>query len=211
MKKISTIIPFIGATLLLFSPKAFTQEIKIGTQTWSTKNLEVNTFQNGDAIPEAKTNDEWQKAGAEGKPAWCYYNNDAANGKKYGKLYNYYAISDPRGLAPAGWHVPSFDEWKTLNDFLGGVVSYGASQKLKSTSGWSINPNGNNSSGFNALPGGNRDFDCSFSVLGEVAYFWTSTPEDEEMAWFHVIGDEAASYNDTRNKSFGLSIRCIKD
>jgi hypothetical protein len=96
------------------------------------ENLNVSTFRNGDPIPEAKTDEEWKKAGKEGKPAWCYYENDPKNGAKYGKLYNWYAVNDPRGLAPAGWHVPSDAEWTTLGDQLGDE----ASNKMKSTSGW---------------------------------------------------------------------------
>jgi uncharacterized protein (TIGR02145 family) len=110
------------------------KSVKIGTQIWMTENLNVSTFRNGDAIPEAKTDEEWKQAGKEGKPAWCYYNNDPKNGAKYGKLYNWYAVTDPRGLAPTGWHVPSHDEWKTLEDQFGGIVGY--VEKMKSASGW---------------------------------------------------------------------------
>jgi TolA-binding protein len=108
------------------------KSVKIGTQTWMAENLNVSTFRNGDPIMEAKTNEEWEKAGKEGKPAWCNYENDPKNGAKYGKLYNWYAVNDPRGLAPAGWHVPSDAEWTTLGDQLGDE----ASNKMKSTSGW---------------------------------------------------------------------------
>jgi len=80
--------------------------VNIGTQTWMAKNLNVSIFANGDPIPEVKTNEEWKKAAEEKKPAWCYYENDPANGAIYGKLYNWYAVSDPRGLAPKGWHIP---------------------------------------------------------------------------------------------------------
>ena len=217
MKNISTIILFIGATLLLFFPKAFAQEITIGTQTWSTKNADITTFQNGDAIPEAKTADEWKKAGENHQPAWCYYNNDAANGKKLGKLYNFYAVVDSRGFAPKGWHVPSFDEWKTLNDFLGGATTDkgGAGDQLRSTSGWisdSGTPTpGANKSGMNVVPTGYRDYDCEFYSQTYLTNFWTSTVEDEEMAWFKLVAIDNSSYCDTHNKSFGLSVRCIKD
>lgn len=73
------------------------EEVKIGDQIWMTRNLNVDKFCNGDPIPETKTNEEWIKAGENGKPAWCYYDNDPANGEKYGKLYNWYAVNDPRG------------------------------------------------------------------------------------------------------------------
>ena len=113
MKKL---IPLI--LLLSFSVKA--QEIKIGTQTWCNKNLEVSKFRNSDAIPLAKTYAEWELAGQNGQPAWCYYENKAENGTTYGKLYNFYAVNDPRGLAPNGYHIPTDEEWTILTDYLGG-------------------------------------------------------------------------------------------
>jgi uncharacterized protein (TIGR02145 family) len=108
------------------------KSVKIGTQTWMTENLNVSTFRNGDPIPEVKTNEEWKKAGENKQPAWCYYDNDPKNGAKYGKLYNWYAVNDPRGLAPAGWHIPTDEEWTTLGDHLGDDDG----KKMKSTSGW---------------------------------------------------------------------------
>jgi uncharacterized protein (TIGR02145 family) len=108
------------------------KSVKIGTQTWMTENLNVERFRNGDLIPQAKTNEEWEQAGNKKQPTWCYYENDPKNGAKYGKLYNWYAVNDPRGLAPAGWHIPSDTEWTTLGDQLGDE----ASNKMKSTSGW---------------------------------------------------------------------------
>jgi hypothetical protein len=107
-------------------------EIKIDSQIWMNQNLNVNTFRNGEPIPHAKSKDEWIKAVEKKQPAWCYYENDPKNGAKYGKLYNWYAVNDPRGLAPAGWHVPSDAEWTKLENFLG----TDAGKKMKSTSGW---------------------------------------------------------------------------
>lgn len=94
--------------------------VTIGRQKWMTKNLNVDKFRNGDPIPEARTYREWVEAAEDEMPAWCYYDNDTANGEKYGKLYNWYAVSDPRGIAPEGWHVPSKAEWKMLTDYLCG-------------------------------------------------------------------------------------------
>jgi len=90
--------------------------VAIGKQVWMTENLNVDTFRNGEAIPHVKTNEEWIKAGENKQPAWCYCDNDPANGAKYGKLYNWYAVANARGLCPAGWHVPSDDEWTQLTD-----------------------------------------------------------------------------------------------
>jgi uncharacterized protein (TIGR02145 family) len=106
--------------------------VVIGTQTWMAENLNVSTFRNGDTIPEANTAEDWKTAGENGQPAWCYYENDPANGAKYGKLYNWFAVNDSRGLAPAGYHIPTNEEWTTLEYYLGND----AGNKMKSTSGW---------------------------------------------------------------------------
>ena len=92
--------------------------VKIGDQTWMSTNLNVSKFRNGDPIPEIKTEEEWINAGKNKQPAWCYYNNDPSNGSKYGKLYNWWAVKDPRGLAPEGWHIPSSGEFSYLNDMI---------------------------------------------------------------------------------------------
>ena len=120
--------------MLFFTGLSNAQTVTIGSQVWMTKNLDVATFRNGDPIPEAKSNEEWEKAGENKQPAWCYYNNDPANGAKYGKLYNWYAVNDSRGLAPVGYHIPSDAEWTKLTDFLGGESV--ARTKMKSKSGW---------------------------------------------------------------------------
>jgi uncharacterized protein (TIGR02145 family) len=106
--------------LLLQGVGSYSQDtVTIGSQVWMTKNLNVEKFRNGDPIPEARTNLEWEEAGKEGQPAWCYYDNDPSNGFKYGKLYNWYAINDTRGLAPEGWHIPNIEEWEELDSKVG--------------------------------------------------------------------------------------------
>jgi len=82
------------------------KEVKIGEQIWMAENLNVDTFRDGTKIHEAKTREEWNNIGNMGEPAWCYYDNDRINGEKYGKLYNWYAVNDPRGLAPKGNPIP---------------------------------------------------------------------------------------------------------
>jgi uncharacterized protein (TIGR02145 family) len=116
----------------VFALESYAQTVTIGTEVWMTKNLDVSTFRNGDPIPQAKTNEEWEKAGDNKLPAWCYYENDPANGAKYGKLYNWYAVIDSRGLAPVGYHIPSDAEWTKLENFLGSD----AGTKMKTKSGW---------------------------------------------------------------------------
>jgi uncharacterized protein (TIGR02145 family) len=135
--------------------------VQVGNQVWSNRNLNVSNFRNGDPIPEAKTPAEWADACKNDKPAFVYLNFDPKNGKKFGKLYNFHAVVDPRGLAPKGWHVPSKSEFETLMAFLGG--KYEAGKKIRSTSkDWNIpdkkygeyTGSGTNSSGLNFLPGG---------------------------------------------------------
>ena len=130
MKKVSLIF----ILLIVFGCISYAQSVTIGTQVWMTKNLDVSTFRNGEPIPQSKTDEEWEKAGQNKQPAWCYYENDPANGAKYGKLYNWYAVIDSRGLAPVGYHIPSDAEWTKLTDFLGGEKVAGT--KMKSKSGW---------------------------------------------------------------------------
>lgn len=120
----------------------------LDTSKWTSKNLDVDKFRNGDIIPEAKTAEDWQFAQDYGKPAWCHYDNDPENGKKYGKLYNRFAVNDPRGLAPDGYHIPTNDEWTDLENLLGEE----AGKKLKSKNGWEDNLSGIDLIGFNALP-----------------------------------------------------------
>jgi uncharacterized protein (TIGR02145 family) len=188
--------------------------VVIGNQTWMAENLNVSTFRNGDPIPEAKSDEEWVKAGQEGKPVWCYYNNDNASGTKYGKWYNWYAVNDARGLAPKGWHVPSHIEWTTLTEYLGGKDIAG--EKMKSSNGWFtskfVNGNGNNTSGFSGLPGGFRTASGSFFNYDDFGYWWHSSQFDTYDAWFGLLSYLGAYIKLSKySKVSGLSVRCIKD
>ena len=184
-------------------------EIRVGSQTWMTENLNVDHFRNGDPIPEARTPEEWKKAAKEGRPALCYYNNDLMLSKKYGKLYNWYAVIDPRGLAPAGWHIPSDQEWKNLEMYLGGAPIAGA--KMKTSEGWYNNGNGNNNSGLAALPGGCR-FNNNFLYLGKQGYWWSTTASDANRAWIRFLSFyDGIVFRFSYHKRQGLSVRCIID
>jgi uncharacterized protein (TIGR02145 family) len=110
-------------------------QVKIGEQVWMASNLNVSKFQNGDPIYEAKTKEQWEKAGQNKKAAWCYYKNSSENGTVYGKLYNWYAVNDPRGLAPKGWHVPTREDWDDLISHLKTLDDY-VCAPLKTKSGW---------------------------------------------------------------------------
>ena len=189
--------------------------VKIGSHYWSTKNLDVDHYKNGDQIPEVKDSATWAnlKTGA-----WCYYNNDPSLGKIYGKLYNWYAVNDPRGLVPAGWHVPSDAEWNECETVLGGSGVAGGKLKSKGTreggDGLWMAPNtsATNESGFYALPGGYRLFDATFYNLGTNCNFWSSTGVNLNLAVDRVLGYSTSSiYRYDHNKENGYSIRCIKD
>lgn len=184
--------------------------IRIETQEWMNVNLDVSVFRNGDPIPEARTDEEWRKAGQEGKPAWCCYENKTENGGKYGKLYNWYAVTDPRGLAPAGWHVSSDAEWRNTTDYLGGEDAAGT--KMKSSNGWTDDGNGTNESGFTGLPGGCRDLNGRFGYIDKIGYWWSSTEYNTTLAWYRCI-DRSPYYVYRTNyyKQNGLSVRCIRD
>lgn len=188
------------------------QTVTIGSQVWMSKNLSVSAFRNGDPIIEAKTDQEWIKAGEDKQPAWCYYQNNSANGTKYGKLYNWYAINDPRGLAPNGFHVSTGSDWKALTDFLGGEAVSG--KKMKKSSGWSENGNGTNSSGFGGLPAGKRSPLGDFENVGYFGFWWTPTEDyyNKEGAWCYILPYNTGFVNQKNvNKNAGISVRCVKD
>lgn len=184
--------------------------VKIGKQLWARKNLNVSTFRNGDTIPEVRTNEEWIAICQAGKPAWCYFENNPENDSLYGKMYNWYAVNDSRGLAPKGSHIPSDAEWTQLTEFLGGRAIAG--KKLKSTLGWEYDGNGSNASHFSANPAGERHADGEFSSLGLLTAWWTSTENEGKYAWENYM----YHFNDAINTSFvnksgGSSVRCVKD
>jgi uncharacterized protein (TIGR02145 family) len=210
-------------------PVSEIREVDIGSQIWMMKNLDVEVFRNGDPIPETKSNEEWDKARREGKPAWCCYNNDPAYCEKYGKLYNWYAVNDPRGLAPEGWTVPNNEDWKILiqfveNEFtalkntdlqvnLGSISSILESEvesTLKSnTDHWSIGK-GSNESKFSALPGGLRNFEGIFNHAGSGSYFWSSSEARDNyfgMTWtrsydYDLAGGKYSCGDDAPIKTF---------
>lgn len=186
------------------------KEVKIGNQVWMLENLDVENFRNGDLIPQAKTAEEWENAGKNNEPAWCYYDNDESNGAKYGKLYNWYAVNDPRGLAPEGFHIPSNVEFTELTDSLGRENVAGL--KMKSASSWYESGNGNNSSGFSALPGGFRYINGSFSDIAKVGNWWSSSESDKSNAVSRFLNYYNADvFNYNSDKLNGFSVRCLRD
>jgi len=184
-----------------------TEDIKIGHQTWITKNLDVSKYKNGDTIPQVQDPKIWQNITT---GAWCYYENKTTYDTTYCKLYNWYAVNDPRGLAPKGYHIPSDSEWSELIDFMGGSILGG--EKLKSTQGWINNGNGTNEIGFSGLPGGYRNNEGLFLDIGINGNWWSSSESSANFAWLRSIFSFNGYIN--RNyylKQYGMSVRCIKD
>jgi len=211
--------------------------VKICDQTWMVKNLDVSTYRNGEPIPQVTDPAIWSSLTT---GAWCYYNNDPANGSIYGKLYNWYAVNDPRGLAPVGWHVPSNAELVALSGLwgpptisclggvwleyvpggvLGGTHIAGGKMKAMGTieSGTGLwqapNEGATNSSGFTGLPGGNRYYNSGvYNALNRVGFWWTSSPSSSTSSnAFFLFWSQPLMDRTNFENTFGFSVRCIKD
>lgn len=190
------------------------QTVTIGSQVWMKENLKVSKYRNGDAIPTGLSNTAWQNTGS---GACAVYNNDPANENIYGKLYNWYAVADPRGLCPVGWHIPGDEEWTTLENFLGGTLVAGSKMKSTGTiqAGTGLwqepNSDANNTSGFSGVPAGLRFSDGAYQNFSNAGYWWSST-ELLSTAWFRGLGNNLInSYRNNENKTYGFSVRCLKD
>ena len=190
--------------------------VAIGTQKWLRSNLNVSHYRNGDPIPQVP-NTQW---GNLTTGAWCYYNNDPANGPIYGKLYNWYAVNDPRGLAQAGWHISSNAEFTTLGNYLGGSTVAGGKMKVtsclnNSNALWYC-PNyyATNTSGFTAVGAG-----CvaaisggEFANKGSQGYWWTASQDSAGNAWVYFTYYSVGSLSVySSSKANGFSVRCLKD
>ncbi len=208
----SLVLSFVLSAFISCTGQQQKETVQIGEQVWMVRNLDVDHFRNGDRVPEVKSLAEWLKAGEEGQPAWCYYQNDPEKGKVYGKLYNWHAVMDPRGLAPEGYHVPSKEEWTALIEAIGGEEG-GGKLKEDGTEHWSVpNEGATNEAGFTALGTGIRNTRRDFIALTHYGYWWSTTEKDEETAWYMSLG---FSYKETdmyyTNKKSGVAVRCIKD
>ena len=184
--------------------------ITIGSQTWTLKNLDVATYRNGDPIPEVQDASTWANLS---NGAWCYYSNNTANGTTYGKLYNWYAVNDPRGLAPNGYHIPTDAEWTTLTTNLGGEQIAGGKKKEAGTLHWlSPNTGATNSSGFAGLPGGSRFYSGDFDGIGASGYWWSSSEGYTGYAWYRSLSYDNGNVNSYGNdERVGFSVRCLRD
>jgi uncharacterized protein (TIGR02145 family) len=179
------------------------QTVVLNKNIWMAENLNVSRFRNVDTISEAKTYEEWENAGLKKQPVWCYYENNPQKGKIYGKLYNRFAVTDLRGLAPEGWRVTQSEDW------LSSIINYfgqESSKILKAKNGWNTEGNGTNKSGFTGLPGGYRDNNGIFNDVGYHGYWWTTS------SWYFLL-----RYNTKKLEmvnsfgNYGMSVRCVKD
>jgi uncharacterized protein (TIGR02145 family) len=168
--------------------------VSIGTQVWTVENLKVKKYQNGDPIPNIQDNSTWNNLEA---GAYCDYENDSSNRKNFGILYNWYAASDSRNLAPEGWRVASYEDYQVLVDFLGGPNE--AEEKMIKGD-------------FNALASGKRNRDGNFFDQDLYPYFWTSTEYHKGSTWARYLvldGGELNIHN--RSKNYGFPIRCVRE
>jgi uncharacterized protein (TIGR02145 family) len=178
--------------------------VEIGTQCWFQENLRTERYLNGDAIPGGLSDEDWTSTDS---GARAIYDDYEGNLKTYGRLYNWYAVNDPRCLCPVGWHVPTDAEWTELTNHLGGEEVAG--KKMK-TSTW----NGTNSSGFSALPGGYGDYDDgSFDYEGYRGYWWSSSAYGAANAWCGVLysDDDDVYRSNGYGLRIGFSVRCVRD
>ena len=191
----------------------------IGNQEWMSENLKVSRYRNGDPIPTNLSDVAWASTTS---GACAIYDNDASNNTTYGKLYNWYAVADPRALCPTGWHVPGDLEWYSMENFLdtsindpnlssirGSVIG----SRLKAISSlWLSGSSGsNNLSGFSALPGGGRLNNGPFSSIGNLGVWWSGSANSELLSWARLIDSDTYNTRGTWNKSTGMSVRCLKD
>jgi len=194
--------------------------VKIGNQVWMAENLKTTHFRNGEEIPVVTVYAEWNNLTT---AASCVYNNDSTKLSVYGRLYNGYAVSDNRNICPAGWHVPSKEEWETLISYLGGKSIAGGKLKEPGSAHWgSTNHTIDTISGFNALPGGRRDNYGAFYNIQADGSFWSSTEfedtgdkksvEEATVMWSENMDMSETSIDGyVYGKYVGLSVRCIKD
>jgi uncharacterized protein (TIGR02145 family) len=183
--------------------------IQIGKQVWMAENLRTARYRNGDPIPNVTGDRKWKGLSS---GAWCHFRNDQKYELPYGKLYNWYAVVDRRGICPRGWHVPSDAEWTILINHLGGENMAGG--KLKSRTLWDApNTGATNGSGFTGHPGGYRsDGNGFFLYLGRYGYWWSASEIGTEYAWFRFLNyynEGVSRYSNVKRNGFCL--RCVRD
>jgi len=190
--------------------------VKIGNQIWMTENLRTTRYADGSAIPQISENSAWDELEADGM-AYCWYDNSTFNEDVYGGLYTWAAATNGgsgniQGICPDGWHLPSEEEWKELVIHLGGYFEAGYYLKEHGTDHWARpNPGASNSSGFTALPGGYRNIAGSFSSMGALSNFWSSTESTSSAYRLGLVAGDGDVNISGAPKESGLSVRCVKD
>lgn len=210
LPELKGLIALIFACYSLFCSAQVGPSVKIGSGIWATSNLASTTFQNGDSLLLVIGEEAWIEAGRRKAPAYCYYDDEQGNIKEYGLLYNWYAVNDPRGLAPIGWKIPGAEDWEAFIYLIGNGQQ--AVKKIKSKSGWEKKENGNNETGFNAKPSGYKS-SCGhfFESAGKTAVWWTSTEEANSTSRAVTIKNESELIKvHPSNKGSGYAVRCIK-
>lgn len=189
--------------------------VPVGGREWLGRNLAVRRYGNGDPIPNIVSDDAWKTLPS---GAWCAYDHQPAQAEHYGLLYNWFAVTDPRGLCPAGWHIPTRGEWDELAAFLGGAAVAGG--KLKATGTleqgnglwYAPNEGATDSFGFAGLPGGYRINYGPFYSAGNVALLWSATDTASAGAWNVILDANNAALGRNFNlKTNGFSVRCVRD
>jgi uncharacterized protein (TIGR02145 family) len=186
--------------------------VQIGSQEWITKNLITTHFQNEDPIPNVISDYDWSALTSAG---YCVYNNDNLNLPVFGNLYNFFAASDHRNVCPAGWHVPTMDDWTTLITYLGGAIEADKKIREAGTLDWFYNTGATNTTGFTMLGAGNRESDGSFFNKLFSAYVWSSLPHEENgilSGWNIGMGwNTPLIISNPYSRTYGASIRCLKN
>jgi uncharacterized protein (TIGR02145 family) len=183
--------------------------IVIGTQEWMAENLKVEIYRNEEPILNVTDNIQWNNLTT---GAWAFYNNDIQYECPYGKLYNWYAVNDPRHLCPTGWHEPTDAEWTSLTDYLGGETIAGDKMKTSGFQYWNnYNQVANNEIGFSGLPGGFRNGNGRYDIVGNGGYWWSSSEISSTGAYFRNLSYEGNVNRLGYSKKVGFSVRCIKD
>ena len=184
--------------------------VTIGTQRWLKQNLNVTHYRNGNTIPNVTNNTTWSNLTT---GAYSDYNNTPDNSTTYGRLYNWYTVVDSRNLCPTGWHVPSDAEWTTLTDYLGGESIAGGKLIEPGTTHWqSPNTGATNVTGFTALPAGFHSGGGTYAYIGIEGIWWSSTEYNASSVWDRaMISGHINVYIGSDNKTFGESVRCLKD
>lgn len=209
-KKIDTITVSAPADSIAPAWPAENRGTDIYGQIWMTDNLSRVVFNNGDRIPEAKSAADWLEAGKAEKPAWCWYNFGSISDSSKVRLYNYFAVIDPRGLAPQGWHIPTMEEFETLITNNGGKKLAG--KTILASAQWGDTSDKSYRAGGNATRTGMRSFNGGYSNLEDFGYWWSRTSRANGNAWHFVLNHRTSVAKLTFSQQLnGFAVRCIKD